>query len=48
MKLFYLLTALFLVPASSIVAAENSSPLPTAEEVVARMAALDLKTAILH
>jgi len=43
MKPFFLLIALLLFPTSSIVAADNSSPLPTAEEVVTRMAALDLK-----
>jgi hypothetical protein len=43
MRPLFLLTALLLVPASSIVAADNPSSLPTAEEVVTRMAALDLK-----
>jgi hypothetical protein len=43
MKPLFLLIALLLFPNSSMVAADNSSPLPTAEEVVTRMAALDLK-----
>jgi len=43
MKLSCLLITLLLLPTSAIVAAGNSSSLPTAEEVVARMADLDLK-----
>jgi negative regulator of sigma E activity len=43
MRLLFLLTALFLVSVSSMVGADNSNPLPTAEEVVTRMTALDLK-----
>jgi outer membrane lipoprotein-sorting protein len=37
-----LLTVLFLLPASSVVAANGPGTLPTAEEIVARMAARDL------
>jgi len=42
MKYQLLLTALFLLPASSVVAAGGPETLPTAEEIVARMAAHDL------
>jgi len=43
MKYPFLLTALLLLPASSVVAAGDSAPLPTAEEIVLRMAAHDLQ-----
>src|ERR1700761_9051370 len=43
MKPLFLLICLFLIPPSSIVAADSPSSLPTAEEVVSRMAALDLE-----
>lgn len=43
MKYRFLLIALFLLPASSVVAADDSAPLPTAEEVVTEMAAHDLQ-----
>jgi MucB/RseB N-terminal domain len=43
MKYRALLTVLLLLPASSAVAAEGSSELPTAEEIVARMGARDLQ-----
>jgi len=43
MKPLFLMICLFVIPVSSIVAADNSSPLPTAEEVVTRMASLDLE-----
>jgi outer membrane lipoprotein-sorting protein len=42
MKHHFLLTALFLLPACSVVAADDSGTLPTAEEIVTRMAAHDL------
>jgi MucB/RseB N-terminal domain len=42
MKYQFLLTFLLLLPASSIVAAEGPETPPTAEEIVARMAAHDL------
>jgi outer membrane lipoprotein-sorting protein len=42
MKHQFLLTALFLLPASSIVAADGPEPPPTAQEIVTRMAAHDL------
>jgi outer membrane lipoprotein-sorting protein len=42
MKNTLLLTVLFLLPASSVVAADGPETLPTAEEIVARMAAHDL------
>jgi outer membrane lipoprotein-sorting protein len=42
MKHQFLLTALFLLPASSVVAADGPTTLPTAEEIVTRMAARDL------
>jgi outer membrane lipoprotein-sorting protein len=42
MKYRFLLTVLFLFPASSIVAAGDPGTPPTAEEIVARMAAHDL------
>jgi outer membrane lipoprotein-sorting protein len=42
MKYRLLLTVLFLIPASSVVAAEGPETPPTAEEIVARMAAHDL------
>jgi len=41
MKYRFLLTVLFLLPASSVVAAGDSETAPTAEEIVARMAAHD-------
>lgn len=43
MKNFLLLVSLFLLASSSAVAAENSASAPTAEEIVARMAAHDLQ-----
>ena len=42
MKHHFLLIALFLLPASSVVAADGPTTLPTAEEIVTRMAARDL------
>jgi hypothetical protein len=46
MKHYFLLTALFLPPASSVVAADDSRPLPTAEEIVTRMGSHDLQRQI--
>ena len=43
MKPHLLLTALFLLPASSVLAADDSPALPSADEVVSRMAAFDLQ-----
>ena len=43
MKNHLLLTALFLLPASAAIAADDSGAPPTAEQIVARMAALDLQ-----
>jgi outer membrane lipoprotein-sorting protein len=43
MKYHLLLVSLFFLAGSSAVAAEDSSPAPTAEEIVARMAAHDLQ-----
>ncbi len=43
MKNHLLLIVLFLLPASALAAADNSESLPTAEEIVARMAARDLQ-----
>src|SRR5882724_3077428 len=43
MKHYFLLTALFLLRTSSVVAADDSGPLPTAEEIVNRMASRDLQ-----
>jgi len=43
MKNHLLLTALFLLPASAAIAADDPGAPPTAEQVVARMAALDLQ-----
>jgi len=43
MKHYFLLTALFLLRTSSVVAAEDSGPLPTAEEIVTRMGSRDLQ-----
>jgi hypothetical protein len=43
MKPLFLVICLFLIPVSSIVAADNSRSLPTAEEIVTRMATLDLQ-----
>jgi len=43
MKNSLLLASLFLIQASSALAADNPSPLPTAEEVISRMAASDLQ-----
>jgi negative regulator of sigma E activity len=43
MKHYFLLTALFLFPASSVAAADDSGPLPTVEEIVARMGSHDLQ-----
>jgi outer membrane lipoprotein-sorting protein len=43
MKYRFLFTALLLLPASSIVAAENSAQVPTAEEIVTRMGAHELQ-----
>jgi MucB/RseB N-terminal domain len=39
----FILAVLFLLPPSSVVAAENAANLPTSEEIVARMAAHDLE-----
>src|ERR1700739_3021277 len=39
----FILAVLFLLPPSSVVAAENAANLPTSEEIVARMAAHDLQ-----
>jgi hypothetical protein len=43
MKYHLPITALFLLPAFSVVAAEDSGTLPTAEEIVTRMGAHDLQ-----
>jgi len=43
MKPLFSLTALLLIPALSAVAADDSHSLPTAQEIVTRMAALDMK-----
>jgi len=43
MKNHLLLSALLLLPASAAIAADDSGTLPTAEEVMSRMAALDLQ-----
>jgi hypothetical protein len=43
MKYHHLFIALLLLPASSIVAADNSAQVPTAEEIVTRMGAHDLQ-----
>src|SRR5260221_13964177 len=43
MKHCFLLTALFLLRASSVVAADYSGPLPTAEEIVTRMGPRDVQ-----
>ncbi len=43
MKSHLLITALFLLPASSVVAADDPGTLPTAEEIVTRMGAHDLQ-----
>src|SRR5882672_12490354 len=43
MKHCFLLTALFLLRASSVVAADDSGPLPTAEEIVTRMGSRDVQ-----
>jgi hypothetical protein len=43
MKHYFLLTALFLLRTSSVVAADDSGPLPTAEEIVTRMGSRDLQ-----
>ncbi len=43
MKYHLLITALFLLPASSVVAADGSGTLPSAEEIVTRMGAHDLQ-----
>lgn len=43
MKHYFLLTALFLLTTSSAIAADNSGPLPTAEEIVTRMGSRDLQ-----
>jgi hypothetical protein len=43
MKRHLLLTALFLLPVSSVLAADSSGTVPTAEEIVTRMAAHDLE-----
>jgi len=42
-KHYFLLTALLLLPAQSIVAADNSAQVPTAEEIVTRLGAHDLQ-----
>jgi hypothetical protein len=46
MKHYFLLTALFLLRTSSVVAADDSGPLPTAEEIVTRMGSRDLQRQI--
>src|SRR5882757_1226670 len=43
MKHYFLLTALFLLRTSSVVASDDSGPLPTAEEIVTRMGSRDLQ-----
>jgi hypothetical protein len=43
MKKHLLFTALFLLPASAAIAADDFGTLPTADQIVARMAALDLQ-----
>jgi MucB/RseB family protein len=43
MKYYLLLTALFLLPASSLVGADGFGQLPTAEEIVTQMGAHDLQ-----
>src|SRR5713101_1348321 len=43
MKHYFLLTALFLLRTSSVVAADDSGPLPTAEEIVTRMGSRDFQ-----
>jgi hypothetical protein len=43
MKYHHLFTALLLLPASSIMAADNPAQVPTAEEIVTRMGAHDLQ-----
>ena len=43
MKNYFLLTALFLLPASSLFAADDSGKLPAVEEIITRMAGLDLQ-----
>src|SRR5258705_4765331 len=43
MKHYFLLTALFVLPTSSVVGADGSGPLPTAEEIVTRMVCRDLQ-----
>jgi outer membrane lipoprotein-sorting protein len=43
MKKHLLFTALFLLPASAAIAADDSGTLPTADQIVARMAARDLQ-----
>jgi hypothetical protein len=46
MKHYFLLAALFLLRSSSVVAADDSGPLPTAEEIVSRMGSGDLQRQI--
>src|ERR1700740_2570616 len=43
MKHYLLLIALFLLGTSSVVAADDAGPLPTAEEIVTRMGSRDLQ-----
>ena len=43
MKHFFLLSTLFLLPASSLIAQDNPGMLPTTEEIVSRMGAHDLE-----
>ena len=43
MKYHFLLTALLLLPASSVVAAGDAAPVPTAEEIVTRLGSHDLQ-----
>jgi hypothetical protein len=43
MKFHWLLTALFLLPVSAAAAADDPATLPTAEEIVSRMATSDLR-----
>lgn len=46
MKYHFLLTALFLLPAHPVLAADGSGTLPTAEEIVTRMGSRDLQRQI--
>ena len=46
MKSYFVLTLLLLIPARSVCAADDPGPLPTAEEIVARMSSHDLQRQI--